>query len=112
MTRRIGLLALSLLSICWLGLVTLTFSDDTTHLASWRQRSQEGNFAQRIAGVYLIRHYTDDGTPSSFRLMSLTAGGNWASTHSDQHDTANPARFSDQHGVWARSGWLSLQRPR
>lgn len=108
MTRRIGLLALSLLSICWLGLVTLTFSDDTTHLASWRQRSQEGNFAQRIAGVYLIRHYTDDGTPSSFRLMSLTAGGNWASTHSDQHDTANPARFSDQHGVWARSGWREI----
>ena len=108
MTRRIVLLALSLLSVCWLGLGTLTFSDDTTHLASWRQRAQEGNFAHRIAGVYLIRHHTAEGTPSSYRLISLTAGGNWASTHSAQHDTFSAARFSDQHGVWARSGWREI----
>ena len=106
--RRIGLLALSLLPVLCLGLVNLSFSDDPIRLESWRQRPNEGNFAQRIAGVYLIRHYTDEGTPSSFRLISLTAGGNWASTHSDQHDRANPARFSDQHGVWARSGWRNI----
>ena len=141
MKRRIGMLALSLLSVVCLGLVTLSFSDDPTHLESWRQRPNEGNFAQGIAGVYLIRHYTDEGTPSSFRLISLTAGGNWASTHSGQHaifnfpgvpllsegseDSSsgipflpedlfdpstllNPARFSDQHGVWARSGWREI----
>ena len=104
MERRIGLLALSLLSVFCLGLVNLSFSDDAIRLESWRQRPNEGNFAQGIAGVYLIRHHTDD----SFRLISLTAGGNWASTHSFQHDSFGPARFSDQHGVWARSGWREL----
>ena len=108
MARRIGMLALSLILVGCLGLVTFTFSDDTTYLASWRQRPHEGHFAERIAGVYLIRHHADDGTPSSFRLISLTAGGNWASTHADQHDIFNPARFSDQHGVWARSGWRGV----
>ena len=108
MNRRIGLLALSLLSVFWLGLVTLAFSNDTLRLESWRQRPHEGNFAQGIAGVYLIRHHTDEGTPGAFRLISLTAGGNWASTHSGQHDRFGPARFSDQHGVWARSGWREL----
>ena len=100
MKRRIGLLALSLIPVFCLGLVNLSFSDDAIRLESWRQRPHEGNFAQRIAGVYLIRHHTDD----SFRLISLTAGGNWASTHSAQHDSFGLARFSDQHGVWARSG--------
>ena len=108
MTRRIGLLALSLIPVWCLGLVTLSFSGDTTHLESWRQRAHEGNFAQRIAGVYLIRHHTDDGRPGSFRLISLTPGGNWASTHSNQHDHFSPSRFSDQHGVWARSGWREI----
>ena len=141
MKRRIGMLALSLLPVLGLGLVTLSFSDDPTHLESWRQRSNEGHFAQRIAGVYLVRHHTDEGTPSSFRLISLTAGGNWASTHSGQHaifnfpgvpllpedfensppdapflpddlfdlsTLLNPSRFSDQHGVWARSGWREI----
>ena len=141
MQRRIGMLALSLLPILCIGLITLAFSDDPTHLESWRQRPNEGNFAQRIAGVYLIRHSTDDGTPSSFRLISLAPGGNWASTHSGQHaifnfpgvpfllgdfedgppdapflpeglfdpsTLFNPSRFSDQHGIWARSGWREI----
>ena len=106
--RRIGMLALSLIPVFCLGLVNLSFSGDAIRLESWRQRPNEGNFAQRIAGVYLIRHPTDEGTPSPFRLISLTAGGNWASTHSGQHDIFNSARFSDQHGVWARSGWREI----
>ena len=108
MARRIRILALSLIPVFCLGLVTLSFSDDAIRLESWRQRPHEGNFAQGIAGVYLIRHHTDGGTPGAFRLVSLTAGGNWAGTHSDQHDIANSARFSDQHGVWARSGWREI----
>ena len=102
MKRRIGMLALSLLPVFCLGIVNLSFSDDAIQLESWRQRPNEGNFAQRIAGVYLIR------TPNSFRLISLTAGGNWAGTHSGQNDISNPSRFSDQHGVWARSGWREI----
>ena len=104
MERRVGLLTLSLILVFCLGLVNLSFSDDAIRLENWRQRAHEGNFARGIAGVYLIWHHTDD----SFRLISLTAGGNWASTHSFQHDTFGPARFSDQHGVWARSGWREM----
>ena len=108
MERRIGLLALSLTLLFCLGLVNLSFSDDAIRLESWRHRPNEGNFAQQIAGVYLIRHLTDESTTSAFRLISLTAEGNWASTHSGQHDSFGPARFSDQHGVWARSGWRGV----
>ncbi len=108
MERRIGILALSLIPVFCLGLVNLSFSDDAIRLESWRQRPHEGNFAQGIAGVYLIRRLTDEGTPSSFRLISLTAEGHWASTHSGQHDSFGSARFSDQHGVWARSGWREI----
>ena len=108
MARRIRILALSLIPVFCLGLVNLSFSDDAIRLESWRHRPNEGNFAQGIAGVYLIRHLTDEGTPSSFRLISLTAEGNWASTHSGQHDILGPARFSDQHGVWARSDWREI----
>ena len=108
MERRIRMLALSLIPVFCLGLVNLSFSDDAIRLESWRHRPNEGNFAQGIAGVYLIRHLTDEGTTNSFRLISLTAEGNWASTHSGQHDTFGPARFSDQHGVWARSGWREI----
>ena len=106
--RRIHALALSLIPVFCLGLVTLSFSDDAVRLESWRHRPNEGNFAQQIGGLYLIRHITDGGTPSAFRLISLTAGGNWASTHSGQHDTTGFTRFSDQHGVWARSGWREI----
>jgi len=106
--RRIRILALTLIPVFCLGLVNFSFSDDAIRLESWRHRPNEGNFAQQIAGVYLIRHLTDEGTPTSFRLISLTAEGNWASTHSGQHDTFGPARFSDQHGVWARSGWREI----
>ena len=108
MKRRIGMLALSLLPVFCLALVNLSFSDDAIRLESWRHRPNEGNFAQGIAGVYLIRHLTDEGTTSSFRLISLTAEGHWASTHSGQHDSFGPTRFSDQHGVWARSGWREI----
>ena len=108
MERRIRTLALSLIPVFCLGLVNFSFSDDAIRLESWRHRPNEGNFAQQIAGVYLIRHLTDEGTPTSFRLISLTAEGNWASTHSGQHDTFGPARFSDQYGVWARSGWREI----
>ncbi len=87
MERRVGLLTLSLILVFCLGLVNLSFSDDAIRLENWRQRAHEGNFARGIAGVYLIWHHTDD----SFRLISLTAGGNWASTHSFQHDTATGA---------------------
>ena len=89
MKRRIRMLALSLIPVFCLGLVNLSFSDDAIRLESWRERAHEGNFAQGIAGVYLIRHHTDEGTPGSFRLISLTAGGNWASTHSGQHAIVN-----------------------
>ena len=85
MERRIRMLALTLIPLFCLGLVNLSFSDDAIRLESWRQRPNEGNFAQGIAGVYLIRHLTDEGTTSAFRLISLTAEGNWASTHSGQH---------------------------
>lgn len=108
MKRRISLFALSLLPVLCLGLVNLTFSDDAIRLESWRHRAHEGNFAEQIAGVYLIRHLTAEGTPGAYRLISLTAGGNWASTHSGQHDTTGFARFSDQHGVWVRSGWREI----
>ncbi len=108
MERRIRILALSLILLFCLGLVNLSFSDDAIRLESWRHRPNEGNFAQGIAGVYLIRHLTDEGTTNSFRLISLTAEGNWASTHSGQHDIFGSARFSDQHGVWARSGWREI----
>ena len=108
MERRIRMLALSLIPVFCLGLVNLSFSDDAIRLESWRHRPHEGNFAQGIAGVYLIRHLTDEGTTSAFRLISLTAEGNWASTHSGQHDIFGAARFSDQHGVWARSGWREI----
>ncbi len=136
MQRRSGILVLSLFLLG--GLVQPAFADDALGLESWRERADEGNFAQEIAGVYLIRHYTDEGTPGSSRLISLTAGGNWGSTYSNQdalfnlpgvplppEDVVygndlpgvevfapatlfNPARFSDQHGVWARSGWREL----
>ena len=108
MERIIRMLTLILIPVFCLGLVKLSFSDDAIRLESWRHRPNEGNFAQGIAGVYLIRHLTDEGTTNSFRLISLTAEGNWASTHSGQHDIANSARFSDQHGVWARSGWREI----
>ena len=108
MQRRSNILALSLISVFCLGLVTLAFSDDALRLESWRQRPNEGNFAQQIAGLYLTRHITDAGRPGASRLISLTAGGNWASTHSGQHDTTGFTRFSDQHGVWARSGWREI----
>ncbi len=143
MQRRIGIFALSLLLLG--GLAPPVFADDAIGLESWRERADEGNFAQGIAGVYLIRHHTDEGTPGSYRLISLTAGGNWSSTHSNQDalfnfpgvpfltedfevdpflsgdpvpfedgdafdpsTLFNPARFSDQHGVWARSGWREI----
>ncbi len=102
MKRSSGLLAWGLILVCCLGLVDPAFS------ASWRHRPDEGNFAQRIAGVYLIRHQTDEGEPGSFRLISLTAGGIWASTNSNQHDLFSPSRFSDQHGVWERTGWREI----
>ena len=89
MERRIGILTLSLLLVFCLGVVNLSFSDDAIGLESWRERAHAGNFAQGIAGVYLIRHHTDEGTPGAFRLISLTAGGTWASTHSDQHAIVN-----------------------
>ncbi len=162
MKRRIGRLAMSLISVFCLGLVQPAFADDGIGLESWRERADEGNFAQEIAGVYLIRHHTDEGTPGSYRLISLTASGNWGSTYANQDalfnlsgvpllpgdsDTPgdsspfglftllnilsilllpgdlntpedsppfdpstlfNPARFSDQHGVWARSGWREI----
>ncbi len=145
MQRRIGRLALSLVSVFCLGLFQPVFAEDAIGLESWRGRAHEGNFAQGIAGVYLIRHHTDEGTPGSYRLISLTAGGNWGSTYSNQDalfnlsgvpfltedfevDTFfsnnpvpfedgddfdpstlfNPARFSDQHGVWVRSGWREI----
>ena len=150
MTRRIGLLAWGLSLTYCLGSVTPAFADDTTHLESWRDKAHEGDFARRLAGVYLIRHQTDDGRPSSFRLISLTPGGNWASTNSNQHaifnlpedstqgssflpedldsledstqdspfllealfelfaPLLNSSRFSDQHGVWVRSGWREI----
>jgi len=147
--RRIRRLVLSLLPVYCLSLATLSFSGDAVGLESWRHRPNEGDFAHRIAGVYLLRHQTDEGTPGAFRLISLTAGGNWAGTNSHQHalfnlpdgfpfpfedsevnaflfreggdtfrpgvdvyvnlDTfLNPNRFSDQHGVWARSGWREM----
>ncbi len=148
--RRSILLAWGLSLVCWLGSAAPAFADDTTHLESWRERAHESDFAQRIAGVYLIRHQTDDGRPSSFRLISLTPAGNWASTNSNQDaifnlpgdstqsgtflpedldspgastqdspflledlfelftPLLNPSRFSDQHGVWARSGWREI----
>ncbi len=136
MQRRSGILVLSLFLLG--GLVQPAFADDAIGLESWQERADEGNFAQEIAGVYLIRHHTDEGTPGSSRLISLTAGGNWGSTYSTQdalfnlpgvplppEDVVygndlpggdvfapatlfNPARFSDQHGVWARSGWREL----
>jgi len=140
MQRRFGRLALSLVSVFCLGLAQPAFADNAIGLESWRERADEGNFAQGIAGVYLIRHHTDEGTPGSYRLISLTAGGNWSSTHSNQDalfnlpgvpfltedfednvavpflldnfldpsTLINPSRFSDQHGVWARSGWREI----
>ncbi|MCE2487385.1 MAG: hypothetical protein J4F42_17865 [Desulfurellaceae bacterium] len=59
-----------------------------------------GNFATRIAGTYLIRD--GDAETVSLRLISLTADGNWSGTHS--HQQAPGLSFSDQHGVWKRSG--------
>ena len=59
-----------------------------------------GNFAQRIAGTYLIRD--GDAETVFLRLISLTADGNWSGTHS--HQQAPGLSFSDQHGVWKRSG--------
>ena len=131
MQRRIGIFVLSLLLSG--GPAHPVFADDAIGLESWRERADEGNFAQEIAGVYLIRHHTDEGTPGSSRLISLTAGGNWGSTHSNQAALFNlpgaslppedlvsgtdlpgdsaflsPSRFSDQHGVWARSGWRDI----
>ena len=73
MQRRSGILVLSLLLLG--SLVPPAFADDALGLESWRERADEGNFAQEIAGVYLIRHHTDEGTPGSSRLISLTAGG-------------------------------------
>lgn len=62
-------------------------------------------FAKRIAGLYLVRSaVVSEDDEVSMRLVSLTADGNWFGTHSDQHDQQNPTRFSDQHGVWKRSG--------
>ena len=136
MTRSLRRLVLSLFLLG--SLVQPAFAEDGLGLESWRERADEGNFAQEIAGVYLIRHHTDEGAPGSSRLISLTAGGNWGSTYSNQdalfnlpgvplppEDVVsgndhpgvdvfapatlfNPARFSDQHGVWARSGWREL----
>lgn len=140
MQRCLGRLALSLVSVFCLGLAQPVFADDAIGLESWRERADEGNFAQGIAGVYLIRHHTNEGTPGSYRLISLTAGGNWSSTHSNQDalfnfpgvpfltedfednvavpflldnffdpsTLLNSSRFSDQHGVWARSGWKEI----
>ena len=106
MTRNLKQLVLSLFLLG--SLIPPAFADEATRLESWRHRSNEGNFAQEIAGLYLIQNHTDDGTPGSYRLISLTAGGNWASTHSSQHNRLKSARFSDQHGVWARSGWREI----
>ena len=62
-----------------------------------------GTFARRIAGVYLVRSGTDpDNIEVSLRLISLTADGNWSGTHAQQQ--APDLSFSDQHGVWKRSG--------
>ena len=136
MPRSLRRLVLSLFLIG--SLVPPAFADDALGLESWRERADAGNFAQEIAGVYLIRHHTAEGVPGSSRLISLTAGGNWSSTYANQDalfnlsgpplptedfvsgndhpgvdvfapaTLFNPARFSDQHGVWARSGWREL----
>ena len=136
MPRSLRRLVLSLFLIG--SLVPPAFADDALGLESWQERADEGNFAQEIAGVYLIRHHTDEGAPGSPRLISLTAGGNWSSTYANQDalfnlsgtllppedgvsgndlpdvdifapsTLFNPARFSDQHGVWARSGWREM----
>ena len=58
MQRRSGILVLSLFLLG--SLVQPAFAEDGLGLESWRERADEGNFAQEIAGVYLIRHHTDE----------------------------------------------------
>ena len=73
------------LSLFLLGsLVPPACAEDAIGLESWQERADAGNFAQEITGVYLIRHHTDEGVPGSYRLISLTAGGNWSSTYANQ----------------------------
>ena len=102
MRRRSREAAWGLLLVWGLGFVAPAWA------ASWRERRNAGDFAERIAGVYLIRHHRDDGTLRSFRLISLTPWGTWGSTNSNQHDSLRPFRFSDQHGVWERTGWREI----
>ncbi len=102
MRRRSSGAVWGLILVWGLGLVAPAWA------ASWRDRPNAGDFAERIAGVYLIRHQTDDGRPGSFRLITLTPWGTWGSTNSNQHDSLRPFRFSDQHGVWERTGWREI----
>ena len=90
MQRRIGLFVLSLPLLG--GLAQPVFAEDAIGLESWRGRADEGNFAQEIAGVYLIRHHTDEGTQ---RGAGLCVG----------------SRPAGPGGGAGHRGWLALQRP-
>ena len=88
---------------------TLAYADpaDWWFGAGWHDASGRrhggprfGNFDKRIAGAYLVRDGNEE--EGALRLISLTADGNWSGTQSQQQVPA--LSFSDQHGVWKRSG--------
>jgi hypothetical protein len=61
-------------------------------------------FNKRVAGTYYL---VEDGG-ASFRIMTLTEDQNWFSTSSLQADQISGHLFSDQQGVWRRTGRLEI----
>ena len=85
------------LVLCLLALIMM-FTVGTTAYAD-SDRSGSGNLGKKIAGAYLVK---ENDNPTSLRLITLTADGNWLSTESRQQILE--FGFSDQQGVWKKTG--------
>ena len=81
--------------------LTLLFPVETTVYAD-SDRFRSGSFGKKITGAYLVREGVPKDNPTFFRLITLTADGNWLSTES--HQQTVEFGFSDQQGVWKKSG--------
>ena len=66
-----------------------------------RKHWGKDKFSERVAGTYLLRFERDDDEVF-LRLVTLTEDGNWFSI--DAHQQADRFGFTDQQGVWKRTG--------
>jgi hypothetical protein len=84
------------LAFLWLLVGDVTTPDAGADHAAWR------GLGARIAGAYLLREQVEAETCPFFRLVTLSAAGNWLSAEANQQ--TREFSFTDQHGVWRQTG--------